>query len=66
MFFIRHGEGYHNVAQREWRAAPNYVDGTEPYTVDNDPENIYIDSLLTEKGIREAVELIPRVDALFD
>ena len=30
--FIRHGEGFHNVAQREWRADPNWDGTSEPYT----------------------------------
>ena len=24
LYLIRHGEGYHNVAQREWRAQPDW------------------------------------------
>ena len=35
LYFVRHGEGEHNVAQREWRAAG--MSG-EPYTVDHDPD----------------------------
>lgn len=35
--FIRHGEGEHNAAQREWRARPEWDGKTEPYTIDTDP-----------------------------
>ena len=52
--FIRHGEGHHNVAQREWRASPTWDGVTEPYTPDNDAELRYVDALLTEKGEGEA------------
>ena len=45
--FIRHGEGFHNVAGREWRERPDYVPGTEPYKLDTDPEYHYIDAILT-------------------
>ena len=55
--FIRHGEGYHNVAQREWRQKSDYTPGTEPYTIDNDPKYTYIDALLTPKGEEQAVSL---------
>ena len=55
--FIRHGEGFHNVAQREWRERPDYVPGTEPYKLDTDPEYHYIDALLTPKGEKQAVAL---------
>lgn len=52
--FIRHGEGYHNVAQREWKAAGN--EG-EPYTLETDPEMKYLDPKLTEVGVKEAMDL---------
>ena len=55
--FIRHGEGHHNVAQREWREKPDYVKGTEPYTISTDPEFTYIDALLTPKGEQQALSL---------
>ena len=55
--FIRHGEGHHNVAQREWRENPNYVKGTEPYKIDTDPEFKYIDARLTPKGEQQAEKL---------
>ena len=38
---IRHGEGVHNVAQREWRSRPEYDGRSEPYTVDNDPRQVH-------------------------
>jgi broad specificity phosphatase PhoE len=67
VYFIRHGEGTHNVAQREWRAVPGW-DGscavpTEPYTIDNDPEYTFMDAELTPKGIAEA-ELLQERSAL--
>ena len=55
--FIRHGEGFHNVAGREWRKRPDYVPGTEPYKLDTDPEYFYIDALLTPTGETQAVSL---------
>jgi len=55
--FIRHGEGFHNVAGREWRKRPNYVPGTEPYKLDTDPEYFYIDALLTPLGEQQAKSL---------
>ncbi|CAJ1367171.1 unnamed protein product [Effrenium voratum] len=48
--FVRHGEGQHNVAQREWRLRPDFKEGTEPYTVDQDPDGRYFDADLTELG----------------
>lgn len=63
-FFIRHGEGYHNVAQREWRAGPSWDGVTEPYTIDNDPSYKYLDPSLTEKGVGQAEALKPRATAL--
>ena len=55
--FIRHGEGHHNLAQRQWRKKPDYVKGTEPYKLETDPEFAYVDALLTEKGEQQAVSL---------
>ena len=52
--FIRHGEGHHNVAQREWRANPAWNGMSEPYTIDNDPTHRYVDAELTAKGEAEA------------
>ena len=57
VFFIRHGEGRHNVAQRDWRAAKK---AGEPYTVDNDPDFGYVDAELTEVGRKQAEALRPR------
>ena len=48
--FVRHGEGYHNVAQREWRQASK---PGEPYTIDTDPEFKFIDALLTPAGVEQ-------------
>lgn len=61
--FIRHGEGFHNVAQKEWRADPSWDGHSEPYTTDNDPEGRYIDPCLTPKGESEAKQLQPRCAA---
>tara|TARA_B110001452_G_scaffold188028_1_gene158370 strand:+ start:197 stop:1339 length:1143 start_codon:yes stop_codon:yes gene_type:complete len=58
--FIRHGEGYHNVAQREWRARPGWDGKTEPYTIDTDPNGRYVDPLLTEAGEEQARALQAR------
>mmetsp|Transcript_97242 Transcript_97242/g.208603 ORF Transcript_97242/g.208603 Transcript_97242/m.208603 type:complete len:314 (+) Transcript_97242:30-971(+) len=59
--FIRHGEGYHNVAQREWRGSPDWDGKSEPYTIDNDPApHRYLDPELTATGIEQAVALRPR------
>ena len=52
--FIRHGEGVHNVAQREWRSRPEYDGRSEPYTLDNDPSGKYTDALLTSAGEAQA------------
>ncbi|OLP80076.1 Phosphomutase-like protein 3 [Symbiodinium microadriaticum] len=64
IYFIRHGEGYHNVAQREWRAKADWDGKTEPYTLDQDPEGKFEDPLLTPKGEGQAKELQPRAAAL--
>ena len=48
--FIRHGEGHHNVVQREWRAMPDWDGVSEPYTIDNDPDYKFLDPELTAKG----------------
>jgi hypothetical protein len=37
--FIRHGEGHHNAAQREWRARAGWDGVSEPYTLDTDAEH---------------------------
>ena len=62
--FIRHGEGLHNVAQREWRADPGWDGESEPYTVDNDPEYRFVDAELTPKGIGQAEALAARANRL--
>ena len=62
--FIRHGEGIHNVAQREWRAAAGWDGASEPYTLDNDPGGAYQDALLTPKGEAEARALRARAEAM--
>lgn len=51
---VRHGEGYHNVAQREWRDAGK---PGEPYTLDNDPEEKLRDPELTDLGQIQASQL---------
>merc|ERR1719473_311219 len=55
--FIRHGEGIHNVAQRQWRARNDWDHLSEPYTVDNDAKFFYIDAELTSKGQEQALAL---------
>ena len=60
--FIRHGEGHHNVVQREWRARAGWDGASEPYTLDTDPEYRFVDALLTEKGEAEAVKAAAGVD----
>ena len=63
--FIRHGEGTHNVAQREWRGAPGGWDGvSEPYTLDTDPAFAFMDAELTPVGVAQAEALRPRAAAL--
>ena len=51
------GEGFHNVAQREWRANPEWDGKSEPYTLDNDAEYRYIDAELNDKGRGQAIDL---------
>eukprot|EP00966_Prymnesium_polylepis_P310433 7172372-Prymnesium_polylepis.6 len=60
VYFIRHGEGHHNVVQREWRATPGWDGVSEPYTLDTDPAFKYLDPSLTAKGEGEARALQPR------
>ena len=62
--FIRHGEGHHNVAQREWRARAGWDGASEPYTLDTDPDYGFVDALLTEKGEAEARALQVRTRLL--
>lgn len=47
--FIRHGEGDHNVAQREWRTDPAWDGKSDPYTFDRDPTFKFLDPGLTSK-----------------
>ena len=61
---IRHGQGFHNVAQKEWRNDPKWDRKSEPYTVDNDPNYRFMDAMLTSIGENQACELQPRVDAM--
>lgn len=58
--FIRHGEGVHNVAQREWLLADKGV----PYTLANDPSYTYLDAQLTDTGEGQARALQPRAREL--
>ncbi|KAL3892790.1 MAG: hypothetical protein SGPRY_014783, partial [Prymnesium sp.] len=62
--FIRHGEGDHNVIQREWRASASWDGVSEPYTIDNDPSFTYLDPGLTPKGKSQAEALQPRASRL--
>ena len=64
--WIRHGEGTHNVAQREWRANPAWDGHSEPYTIDNDPGPPfkYGDAELTELGVAQAKSLVDRTMAM--
>lgn len=62
--FIRHGEGTHNVAQREWRARAVWDGQSQPYSVDNDPEGKYEDAELTSLGEQEARALQSRTNSL--
>lgn len=62
--FIRHGEGTHNVAQREHRSDPTWDGASEPYTLDTDPAWRYLDAELNEKGRGQAAALQERTAAL--
>lgn len=62
--FVRHGEGRHNVAQRQWRASPLWDGHSEPYTLDTDPTGRYIDAELTVRGVQQAVALRARTARL--
>ena len=59
--FIRHGQGHHNVAQSEWRAAGK--EG-EPFWVSTDPEFDFLDAELTPLGEQQAADLRPRTAQL--
>lgn len=54
--FIRHGEGFHNVAKQQWNEQGL---AGEPYTLENDPNMKYLDPSLTETGIQQAKDLQP-------
>lgn len=58
--FIRHGDGVHNAAQREWRERPDWDGTSEPYTDDTDPDFKYLDPELTDLGKGQAAVLQPR------
>lgn len=58
--FIRHGDGVHNAAQREWRERPDWDGTSEPYTDDTDPDFKYLDPELTDLGKGQAAALQPR------
>jgi hypothetical protein len=58
--FIRHGDGVHNAAQREWRKRPDWDGNSEPYTDDNDPDFKYLDPELNDLGKEQAAALKPR------
>jgi len=62
--FIRHGDGVHNAAQREWRERPDWDGNSEPYTNDNDPTFKYLDPELTNLGKQQAAVLQPRAAKL--
>jgi len=58
VYFIRHGEGTHNKAQREWRENPEWDGKSEPYTIDTDPEYGYVDAELNETGKGQVASLL--------
>lgn len=55
--FIRHGEGFHNKAQREWRQKPDYDGKTDPYQYPLDQALKYMDPELTPVGLKQAQDL---------
>lgn len=61
---IRHGEGFHNVAQREWRAQADWDGVSEPYTLVTDPEMRFLDPELTPVGVEQAKALCARTATL--
>lgn len=61
VYLVRHGEGAHNVAQREWKDAGK---AGEPYTLANDPDLKFQDAQLTSVGCGQARALRTRVAAL--
>lgn len=60
IFFVRHGQGTHNVVQKEWKEGGN---SGEPYTTDNDPDFKYRDAELTSIGQQQAADLSERCSA---
>ncbi|KAL1507168.1 hypothetical protein AB1Y20_008019 [Prymnesium parvum] len=62
--FVRHGEGHHNVVQREWRGRPTWDGLSEPYTLDNDPSFKFLDPELTTRGREQAEALQARAALL--
>ena len=58
--FIRHGEGYHNVAFKQgtltWPWEPQEEDGVK-HTLDKHPDYSYVDTVLTDEGEQQAVSL---------
>ena len=52
------------MAQREWRANPEWDGSSEPYTLDTDPQLGFVDAELNDKGKGQATDLQPRTAAL--
>eukprot|EP00658_Telonema_sp_P-2_P069992 TRINITY_DN5960_c0_g1_i4.p1 TRINITY_DN5960_c0_g1~~TRINITY_DN5960_c0_g1_i4.p1 ORF type:complete len:294 (-),score=50.83 TRINITY_DN5960_c0_g1_i4:468-1349(-) len=52
--FMRHGQGEHNVAQARWQSESR---PGVPYSwPDNDPDMLYLDAVLSDKGVEEAAQ----------
>ena len=66
VYFIRHGEGTHNLAQREWRSSPGWDGASEPYTLDTDPDMRYIDAELNDTGKAQVTPCNAREPAVAD
>eukprot|EP00924_Labyrinthula_sp_SR-Ha-C_P003361 maker-scaffold_15-snap-gene-7.41-mRNA-1 protein AED:0.01 eAED:0.01 QI:69/0.75/0.8/1/0.75/0.6/5/110/265 len=62
--FIRHGQGFHNVAQKEWKERADYDGNSEPYSSDRDLEFKFLDPSLTKQGESEAALLQPILENL--
>ena len=58
--FIRHGEGYHNVAFKQgtltWPWEPKEEEGVT-HTLDQHPDYSYVDTVLTDEGENQAISL---------
>ena len=58
--FIRHGEGYHNVAFKQgtltWPWEPKEEEGIKN-TLDKHPDFSYVDTVLTDEGEQQAISL---------